>query len=145
MPSSPSPATLFTIKSAPLNAEIAEQSDEKVSARQMDVGVGDRQNNASDLRHEARHRRRIDVSAYRQKGLTLVNSPYALVAAAIAASVRASSRPVNNPAAKIRCGFDRRRMAIAVRRCSSTAMSLSSPRLSSPLASTIEKDRERNG
>jgi hypothetical protein len=71
-----------------------------------------------------------ELSAYRQNGFTLANSSYALVAAAIAASVRAFSRPARSPAAKMRLGFDPGRIPIAVRRRSSTAMSLSSPRLS---------------
>ena len=46
----------------------------------------------------------------------------------MAASMRASSRPVSRPAAKARFGLDRRqRMPMAAMRSSCTAMSLSSP------------------
>jgi hypothetical protein len=44
---------------------------------------------------------------YRQNRLTLTRSAYARVAAVIAGSIRASSRPVSRPAAKTRAGFDR--------------------------------------
>jgi hypothetical protein len=44
---------------------------------------------------------------YRQNRFILVKSAYAALAALMAASIRASSRPVNSPAAKARLGFDR--------------------------------------
>src|SRR4029450_6134213 len=48
------------------------------------------------------------VAPHRQNGLTFTKSAYAFIAAVMAGSMRASSRPVERPAAKTRFLLERR-------------------------------------